>query len=149
MDYTYQRSSPTVSAENIAMALGKGKKVRNNKYIACCPAHDDQDPSLSITDSSDGKVLFHCFTGCSQKSVLDSLRSLGLWSQEKKPTPIKEMPDSKRYWHCQDVLDFALEDIRSRRHLGWSDMNIQEVMNAIEDLEKERNKSKPGSLYNA
>jgi len=37
---------------------GKGK------WLARCPAHDDQNPSLSIREGDDGKVLVHCFAGC-------------------------------------------------------------------------------------
>ena len=29
-----------------------------------CPAHDDRNPSLSVTNG-DGKVLLHCHAGCS------------------------------------------------------------------------------------
>jgi putative DNA primase/helicase len=43
------------------------------------PAHDDHDPSLSIQDSADGKVLVHCLAGCDQAEVIAALRSLGLW----------------------------------------------------------------------
>ncbi len=32
---------------------------RNGQYIACCPFHDDNNPSFSISDS---KKLFNCFS---------------------------------------------------------------------------------------
>ncbi len=44
---------------------------------ACCPAHDDRRPSLSISER-DGKLLVHCFAGCSQEAVWDSLKGMGL-----------------------------------------------------------------------
>lgn len=31
---------------------------------AQCPAHDDRDPSLSLKECDDSKVLIHCFAGC-------------------------------------------------------------------------------------
>ena len=31
----------------------------SGQYIACCPFHDDRNPSLSISDS---KQLFNCFS---------------------------------------------------------------------------------------
>ena len=37
---------------------------REGQFICHCPAHDDQSPSLSVRDSN-GKVLVHCFAGCS------------------------------------------------------------------------------------
>ena len=59
-------------------ALDKFRAMGKCKNIACCPAHDDKTPSLSITDSGD-KVLFHCFAGCSQADVLDALTTRGIW----------------------------------------------------------------------
>ena len=62
------------------MALDKFRPIGANKYRACCPAHDDKSPSLSLTDVGD-KVLFHCFAGCSQTEVIDALRAQGIWHQ--------------------------------------------------------------------
>lgn len=31
-----------------------------NGWEACCPAHDDTNPSLSISQGDDGKILLHC-----------------------------------------------------------------------------------------
>lgn len=47
-------------------------KGRNGNYTACCPAHDDKGPSLAIKEE-DGKVLLHCFAGCSVESVVGAL----------------------------------------------------------------------------
>jgi hypothetical protein len=69
-------------AETIAMSLDKAKRHSKDKFIACCPAHDDNNPSLAISDIN-GKTLLHCFAGCSQNSVIKALRDKGLWSQEK------------------------------------------------------------------
>ncbi len=46
--------------------------------IACCPAHDDRDPSLSIRDGVDGEPVFKCFAGCDWRDVKDALRARGL-----------------------------------------------------------------------
>ena len=66
-------------AAEIVAALGG--RNSGNGYVACCPAHDDHIPSLSIQDSNSGKVLVKCFAGCSQASVIDALRSLSLWDE--------------------------------------------------------------------
>jgi putative DNA primase/helicase len=68
-----------MNAETIAKALG-GRKA-GNSWTACCPAHDDREPSLSIRDGDNGKVLVRCHAGCSQARVIQSLRSRGLWPQ--------------------------------------------------------------------
>jgi putative DNA primase/helicase len=54
-------------------------------YLAKCPAHDDDNPSLSLRDA-DGLVLVHCHAGCAQDAVIAALKDLGLWPErEQRP----------------------------------------------------------------
>ncbi len=46
---------------------------------ARCPAHNDREPSLSISAGDEGKVLVRCHAGCDQARVIAALRSRGLW----------------------------------------------------------------------
>jgi hypothetical protein len=46
--------------------------------LARCPAHDDRNPSLSLSDGAAGRLLAKCITGCSFESVLNALRGLGI-----------------------------------------------------------------------
>jgi putative DNA primase/helicase len=48
-----------------------------------CPAHDDETPSLKVSEGKDGKVLLHCHAGCSQAAVIAALRSQGRWGSCK------------------------------------------------------------------
>ncbi len=48
------------------------KDERGNKFQALCPAHDDKQPSLSVTATPD-RILMKCHAGCSHKDVCDSL----------------------------------------------------------------------------
>lgn len=64
-----------MNAASIAKSLRGQKSGRG--WSAHCPAHDDKNPSLSITDK-DGKILFYCHAGCSQDDVIDALKRLGL-----------------------------------------------------------------------
>jgi hypothetical protein len=50
-----------------------------------CPAHDDETPSLSLTERDDGKILFHCHAGCSQEEVITALQDRDLWPTKAKP----------------------------------------------------------------
>ena len=59
-------------------SLDKFRRVGQDRYVVCCPAHDDKNPSLSMTQTPD-KVLVHCFAGCDQMEVLQVLSDLGLW----------------------------------------------------------------------
>ncbi|WP_370600484.1 virulence-associated protein E [Pseudomonas nitroreducens] len=49
--------------------LDKVKPAGQGKWKACCPAHDDRDPSLSIRTADDGKVLLHCWAGCTAYEI--------------------------------------------------------------------------------
>jgi hypothetical protein len=49
-------------AEAIAQRCGGGCE-RRGSWTVSCPAHEDHDPSLTITATGD-KVLLHCFAGC-------------------------------------------------------------------------------------
>jgi hypothetical protein len=55
--------------------LDKVKSKGSHSWVACCPAHQDKDPSLSIKELNDGRVLIHCFSGC---APLDVLSAVGL-----------------------------------------------------------------------
>lgn len=55
--------------------LSRLSKVRGNgpgKWMACCPAHEDRTPSLSVRDA-DGRILLRCFGGCETGDVLAAL----------------------------------------------------------------------------
>ncbi|MGH2360423.1 MAG: hypothetical protein ACRDGM_07765 [bacterium] len=38
-----------------------------------CPGHKDSEPSLSIREGVNGRVLFHCFAGCALAQITDAL----------------------------------------------------------------------------
>jgi hypothetical protein len=68
------------------------KPCGSNKWMAKCPAHDDHNPSLSITVTSDGKVLLHCH-GKSKCKFEVIVAKLGL--QERDLFPPKSGPGAK------------------------------------------------------
>ena len=75
--------------ENVLSRLD-GIKRSGRGYVARCPAHNDQSPSLSVTESDDGRALIHCFAGC---SVADVVAAIGLELKDLFPasnlTPIQ------------------------------------------------------------
>ena len=80
-----------IRARELCEALSGQKS--GSGYIACCPAHEDRIPSLSIS-SDGGKILFYCHAGCTQDEVISALRRRGLWGNQSwfKPkikSPIK------------------------------------------------------------
>ena len=70
-----------MNAAEIARRLG-GHKC-GSCWMACCPAHDDREPSLSVRDA-DGKVLVHCHAGCEQRAVIAALKARGVWPEPKR-----------------------------------------------------------------
>lgn len=48
-------------------------KIYGNGYLLCCPSHNDKKPSLSISEGTDGRILLHCFTGCTIEEICLSL----------------------------------------------------------------------------
>ncbi len=58
------------------LLLGKLDRVHprgDGRWTACCPAHGDRSPSLSIREQADGTLLIHCFAGCPAAAVLESV----------------------------------------------------------------------------
>ncbi len=66
------------SLSSIATGLNKVRWHGDYEFLACCPAHDDRNPSFSVADK-DGKILVKCWAGCSQEEVIGALRGMGLW----------------------------------------------------------------------
>lgn len=62
-----------MGAEILIEKLARVKRVAPDRWTACCPAHDDKRPSLSIRELPDGRVLVHCFGGCGIDEVLGAV----------------------------------------------------------------------------
>jgi Protein of unknown function (DUF3631) len=104
-------------------------------WIAKCPAHDDRQPSLSINEGADGRVLLKCFAGCTTENIV---AAIGLTmrdlfptrsrSQSGKPAPAKKKPTKKNngaagafdfYGECVTAL--KLKDlVRLGNERWWS-----------------------------
>ena len=72
-----------ITITDLAHGLDKVRWNGNSKFTACCPAHDDRNPSLAVSEI-DGKILVHCFSGCCQGEVIDALRHRGLWPERSE-----------------------------------------------------------------
>lgn len=71
-----------MTAREIVEALGGHKNGRG--WLCKCPAHNDANPSLSIDEGREGKVLLRCRAGCTQDAVLSALRQRGLWPEARR-----------------------------------------------------------------
>jgi len=71
-----------MSAAQIGIAL-KGRRNGKGWLVSCpCPNHGngrgDRNPSLSVTDGDDDRLLLRCFAGCEFEDVMGELRARGL-----------------------------------------------------------------------
>lgn len=65
-----------MTAEEVAKSLNK-PRPSGDGWVACCPAHEDRSPSLSISDGEKG-IVVKCHAGCTQESVLAALDGQGI-----------------------------------------------------------------------
>jgi hypothetical protein len=48
----------------------EGVVASNSSWKALCPAHDDTEPSLSVSEGDDGRALLMCFAGCAAPELV-------------------------------------------------------------------------------
>jgi hypothetical protein len=143
-------SGEHLSAQELASRL-KGKR-EGKHYRACCPAHDDADPSLTITEGEDGKILVHCKAGCTQEAVIGALRAKGLWPQ-RVSNGARQRAAKKQLGRIVAIYDYVDEignllfqtvrfepkTFRQRRPNGkggytWSLEGVQPILYRLPDL---------------
>ncbi len=90
--------------EDILPRLDKAKRTGRGSWLARCPAHDDGGPSLTIRAEDDGRILVHCFAGCSFEEIKDAV-GLGWepWFPPKQKDDFK--PAIRRPFPAADVLE--------------------------------------------
>lgn len=45
----------------------------NGGWMACCPAHDDHNPSMHVNVGTDGRILVKCYAGCTTDDICGAL----------------------------------------------------------------------------
>ena len=90
-----------MSAATLLQHLEKVKSTKSGHWLACCPAHDDKSPSLSICEKPDGRVLVKCWSGCSVEEILSSVgltfealypeKEIHHGKPERRPFPAPDM----------------------------------------------------------
>jgi len=123
---------------SIASGLNKVKWHGDYEILACCPAHDDRNPSLSVSDKN-GKILVHCWAGCTQEEVIGALRDLGLWHSASKYQidRRKRCELKKDVRHHETVLAFGIAMIDQGQELSETDKT--QMKSSIEFLKDHAN----------
>lgn len=108
--------------------LDKVKAAGAGKWKACCPAHDDRDPSLSIREAEDGKVLLHCWAGCDTESIVGAI---GLTICDLFPDsgqrPARSGPSKAAQQFEATVISIAVEQMRQGKQLSAADLERFEL----------------------
>jgi len=126
-----------MTIENILAKLSKVRKS-NRGYMACCPVHQDKNPSMTITETDDGKVLAHCFS-CGARGS-DVVEALGLPASELFSGEFTGTYDAKfklRKTELEDsmVITIYEQDKREGKYLTHADYKRYRLAKArIEQL---------------
>jgi len=120
---------------NLLGRLNKVKSTGRNTWLACCPAHDDRSPSLSIKEEHDGHILLHCFAGCSASDIVGTIGiDIGdLFS----PEPVHHKTPVRKKFYATDILAaikfesqlvlMAAYELRKNKPLDDTDMKRLEL----------------------
>lgn len=89
--------------DDLLSRLEKCRATGAGRWVARCPAHQDKTPSLAIRELPDGRILIHCFTGCSVDAIVSAIgielsdlfpedsRSIGHANPERRPFPAEDI----------------------------------------------------------
>lgn len=67
------RDDSTTPIDRLLPKLERVKQTGSDRWIARCPAHDDDSPSLSIRERPDGVLLVKCWAGCGAAEIIESV----------------------------------------------------------------------------
>lgn len=92
----------------ILSSLRQVKQSRKDQWTACCPAHHDKNPSLSVGIGENSKVLFRCHAGCDYKDIMRALnlplsRNGGAFFNKKKEVAVYNYTDEEGCLQFQKV----------------------------------------------
>jgi len=132
--------------DTVLSRLDKVKACGGNKWLACCPAHNDKHPSLKVTLTDDGKILIKCWAGCDISAVL---KALSIEMADLFPDKItygkgKKPPKFNRY-ELFDKLAFealilyvAIQQLQQGKPLKEVDaLRVGQAMSVIDELKAE------------
>lgn len=128
-----------------------GVRPRGSRWSARCPAHDDKNPSLSISEGDRG-ILLKCWAGCALVEICEALgiregdlffdaldtdpqrRKAAVQERERQ----RQLKAAEAAWQGRriDALKAADDHIHSRHGLdisGWSDQKLNDELHTLAD----------------
>tara|TARA_B110000008_G_scaffold36796_1_gene33321 strand:+ start:762 stop:1601 length:840 start_codon:yes stop_codon:yes gene_type:complete len=107
--------------------LSPKAKRNGHGYIDRCPAHEDKNPSLSINYGADGKLLLHCFAGCSFEEIINAAGIKCTSGKKITPSFKNDVPDNASEKKYQWVKKIWNETIPLKGTLGEKYYNSREL----------------------
>lgn len=107
--------------------LERLQKVRPSgygKFMACCPAHEDRSPSLSVRVEDNGKVLLHCFAGCPPEDVVEAV---GMRMMDLAPRDFEPTANNANLSHERMVLLVAESNRAAGKILSKDDLERERI----------------------
>lgn len=125
--HSQARVKGPICLENVLSRLNKVKSNGADRWTACCPAHDDCDPSLSIREGRDGKVLLHCWAGCDTESITTAigLTICDLFPGDDRPS--RPGPRRAAIEHERNIVTIGLSLLAQGTRLPTSDLDRLEL----------------------
>ena len=124
----------------------KVKRTGEGKWLAPCPAHNDRSPSLAIKETNDGKILLHCFAGCSVHEIVESM-DLTLadlmpdnptYKKGRKPPKFNKYELFDRVVFESTILLVAIRQLFNGTPLTDDDMQrVKKAESTIDDIARE------------
>lgn len=122
--------------ERLLSRLDKVEKLppqqHQARYKACCPAHDDKNPSLSVTLSQRDTILLRCWSGCSVEEIVSAV-GMDMQDLFPKDTRVHHVGKERRPFSADQAAKVIAADamlvaaviarVRSGDKVSTEDMN--------------------------
>ena len=144
--------------QTILNTLEGVKQLSEDKYQACCPAHDDNKPSLSISEGADGRILLFCHRGCETTEILQALnleyKDLYLTNGQAKLAKQVRVQQSYDYtdkngkplYQVRRYSDKSFSQHKTDGHSGWMN-KLYDARKVLYQLPQLANASSESFIY--
>lgn len=105
-------------ARTISDKLGGRRYGRS--YRMPCPCHGGKNPTAFIVTDTGDKTLVYCHAGCSQKDLIETLSSMGLWASVSHSDSFRRRQEEE---HARIVLSLAESQLKRGKPLSQVDKN--------------------------
>ncbi|HKI53636.1 MAG TPA: CHC2 zinc finger domain-containing protein [Anaerolineales bacterium] len=123
-----------IPIEDFLSRLQKVRRTGAKSWIACCSAHQDKNPSMTVSEGSDGRILAHCFSH--QCGIDDIAAAVGLEVKDLMPENLgyHRMKPLRMGVNPKDAMCAVRDDMTS--FLIWAKMVQRgEVLTGADTLE--------------